>query len=119
MEFSGKGRQKTRPADDDVSGEDIRNMVMHFEQDVEAGSACIQYHGNSCAVCGFRYDNLFAEEYLQVHYIAPLETLNPNHILDPVTELRPICAYCHELLHTCEPPLSIEELKILTSNQAS
>jgi 5-methylcytosine-specific restriction protein A len=106
----------------DNTGEFNRGDIMSkhiYEQDETARKVCIEYHGNSCSVCGFRYDNIFNEEYLEVHYIEPLQTTDTNRTLDPVHDLRPICAYCHEVIHSYEPILTIEELKALMSNKAS
>jgi 5-methylcytosine-specific restriction protein A len=97
----------------------IRAMVYSFEQNDEARKVCIEYHGNSCSVCGFRYDNIFNEEYLQTHFIAPLQNILQNRSLDPVSDLRPICAYCHGKIHSYEPVPSIEELKVLMNNKVS
>lgn len=115
----GRGSQKIRIPEDKMNEEDIRILVNSFERNAAAREACIEYHGNSCSVCGFRYDSIFNEEYIQVHYIGPLQTIQKNYTLDPVSNLRPICAYCHEVIHSYEPVLSIEELKALKSNKAS
>ena len=31
--------------------------------------------------------------------------------IDPVADLRPVCPYCHAMLHRQDPPLTIEELQ--------
>lgn len=97
----------------------VRILVDSFERDEEARKACIEHHSNNCSVCGFRYDNMFNEEYLQVHYVAPLQKIQEISSLNPVADLRPICAYCHEVIHSYEPVPSIEEFRALTTNKAS
>ncbi|MEY4821793.1 MAG: hypothetical protein RLY72_1445, partial [Planctomycetota bacterium] len=33
-----------------------------------------------------------------------------EHEIDPVKDLRPVCANCHRMLHRQRPPLTIEQL---------
>jgi predicted HNH restriction endonuclease len=119
MEIRDGGVSRITKPVEKMNEEDIRSLVKSFEQNDAARKACIEYHGNSCSVCGFRYDNIFNEEYLQTHFVAPLQNVLKSRTLDPISDLRPICAYCHEKIHSYEPNLSIEELKVLMSNCAS
>ena len=61
----------------------------------------MKYHGTTCALCGFDYMQIFGDAgkgRTQIHLrrYAPGEPLNPEIAED----LIPVCANCHEILHT-------------------
>ncbi len=89
-------------------------LVNRYERDKAARDACLAKNGSRCKVCGL----LFSEQYgsigdgfIHVHHTRPLATMRKEYQIDPQTDLVPVCPNCHAMLHTCEPPLSIEELK--------
>jgi 5-methylcytosine-specific restriction protein A len=74
---------------------------------------CIEYHKAACAACGFEYSSKYKElgtGYIEVHHLKPIADNGGEYELDPVADLRPVCANCHRMLHMKRPPLSIEEL---------
>ena len=89
-------------------------LVNRYERDQAARAMCLAKHGSRCKVCGL----LFSEHYvsigigfIHVHHTRPLATMREEYQVDPETDLVPVCPNCHAMLHTCEPPLSVEELK--------
>jgi 5-methylcytosine-specific restriction protein A len=56
---------------------------------------------------------VFAEEIestSRVHHLRPLAEVKEGYLLDPVTDLRPVCPNCHAMLHQRTPAYSIEEM---------
>jgi len=49
--------------------------------------------------------------FIQVHHLKPLARVGIDYQVDPIADLRPVCANCHAVLHRKEPPYSIEEVK--------
>jgi hypothetical protein len=45
-----------------------------------------------------------------VHHLKPLSEIKANYEVDPILDLRPVCPNCHAMIHTHEPPYTIEEL---------
>lgn len=85
-----------------------------YDRSPEARQACIDHYGYNCSVCGFNFKEAFGalgENYIEVHHLQQISDVEEGHIIDPVTDLRPVCANCHRMLHKTRPPLSIEELK--------
>ena len=75
---------------------------------------CLATHGYSCKVCGFNFEARYGEighEYIQVHHLTPVSLMGDGFIVNPATDLAPVCPNCHAMLHKKNPPYTIEELK--------
>lgn len=61
----------------------------------------IEIHGSKCQICGFDFDNQYgpslARGYIEVHHIRPLS--EERELVDPETDLMPVCSNCHSMLH--------------------
>lgn len=85
-----------------------------YDRSVLARQDCIEHHGYECAVCGFSFEKAYGAigaKYIEVHHLQQLADAGGEYEIDPVKDLRPVCANCHRMLHKRRPPLSIEELK--------
>jgi len=80
----------------------------------------IEIHGAICASCGFDFEKVYGERgrgYIEIHHNKPLSTLDNEQIIDPVTDLIPVCSNCHRMIHRRKDDvLSIEELKRILKN---
>ena len=47
---------------------------------------------------------------IHVHHIIPVSEIGEEYVIDPITDLIPVCPNCHMVLHTGEG-ISVEELK--------
>lgn len=84
-----------------------------YDRSVVARRQCIQHHGYACAVCGFNFQDVYGalgETYIEVHHLKQIADIGEEYQINPVQDLRPVCANCHRMLHRQRPPLSIEEL---------
>lgn len=92
-----------------------------YERDHKNRVKAIQYHGTTCVICGFSYQNIYGERglgYIEVHHIKPLHTLKEEMIVDPKTDLFPVCANCHRMIHRRKTHiLSIDEMKKIVSQK--
>jgi 5-methylcytosine-specific restriction protein A len=60
------------------------------------------------------------KNFIHVHHIKPLAGVAGEYKLDPFKDLVPVCPNCHAMLHTYNPPLSVQELKnILNENRGN
>ncbi|EGR2895096.1 HNH endonuclease [Vibrio parahaemolyticus] len=87
--------------------------IKTYDRNPLARQKCIREFGYNCSVCGFKFSDMYGsvgEEYIEVHHLRPISTYKAEYEIDPVVDLRPVCANCHRMLHTQRPPLSIEEL---------
>jgi predicted HNH restriction endonuclease len=67
-------------------------------------------------VCGFNFGAAYggsAEGYIHVHHLKPLASIGEEYVIDPIKDLRPVCANCHAVIHLRQPPYSIEEVNVM------
>jgi predicted HNH restriction endonuclease len=65
-------------------------------------------------VCGYSFGATYGNSavgYIHVHHLKPLASIGEEYIIDPIKDLRPICANCHAVIHLRQPPYSLEEIK--------
>ena len=85
-----------------------------YERNPKARAACIRHYGSTCIVCGFNFQNFYGEigkGIIHVHHLIPLSEIKGTYDLDPIKELVPVCPNCHAIIHSTQPPLTIEQPK--------
>jgi predicted HNH restriction endonuclease len=96
--------------------------VNAFERNLTALKRCLEHYGATCVVCGFnaqqKYGNLVTE-VIHVHHLKPLSSIGQNYIVDPISDLRPVCPNCHAVIHSRNPVFSIDELTSLFQKEKS
>lgn len=105
-----------------VEGASFTVQVSAFERNPVARQKCIAHYGTGCSVCGFNFSATYgssAEGYIHVHHLRPLASIGEEYVIDPVKDLRPVCANCHAVIHLRQPPYSIEEVKVMLRDDAN
>lgn len=95
-------------------GEAKEITIKNYDRCSRAREACILHHGFNCAVCGFSFKERYGDigcDYIEVHHLTPISGKGGSYLVDPIHDLRPVCANCHRMLHRRTPVLSIEELR--------
>lgn len=91
-----------------------------YERNPEARRACLAHHGTACAACGFSFEITYGEigkDFIHVHHIVPVSQLGADYVLDPVTDLVPLCANCHAMAHHgVSIPRTVAELRRIISS---
>lgn len=90
-------------------------IMKQYKRTKKERDECIKFYGTICAVCGFSFEQEFGElgkDYIEVHHLKPVAQYASSRvrIVNPIADLRPVCANCHRMLHMRNPPLSVEEL---------
>jgi hypothetical protein len=99
-----------------TEGERTTVLVNRYERDPRARAACLEHHGTTCTACGFSFFDRYGDigrGIIEVHHLSPLASSGSRQHVDPVEDLRPLCANCHTIVHQRTPPLEIEELRSL------
>jgi 5-methylcytosine-specific restriction protein A len=84
-----------------------------YDRNPAARQACIEHYGYNCFVCGFSFEKTYGSigsKYIEVHHLRQVADIGEEYMVNPVKDLRPVCANCHRMLHKTRPPLAIEEL---------
>lgn len=86
-----------------------------YDRSPIARQECIRHYGYNCAVCGFNFEKVYGDlgfTYIEVHHLRQIAGVGEEYQVNPVKDLRPVCANCHRMLHRRRPALSIEELRL-------
>lgn len=92
-------------------------LVNKYERSPKNRKLCIEHFGLSCLGCGFNFEAFYGdlgEEFIIVHHTVPVSKLGPDYVINPKSDLIPLCANCHSIVHRKDPPLTLIELKKLT-----
>lgn len=101
-------------------GAKLRVEVNRYERSRVNRAVCIAVHGTRCSACGFDFGAVYGElgrDFIHVHHKVPVSVLGSGYVIDPATDLVPVCPNCHAMLHRHEPPLDIEDLRIVLAGR--
>ena len=94
-----------------------------YERNPKNRALAIAYHGTKCRICGFNFEEVYGTRgrgYIEIHHINPLSTISEETKINPATDLIPVCANCHRMIHRKkENILSIDEMKELVCKKES
>jgi 5-methylcytosine-specific restriction protein A len=89
-------------------------LVNSYERNQVARNRCVEHYGIQCSVCNFNFESTYGEigrGFIHVHHLTQLSDIADGYVVNPITDLRPVCPNCHAMLHKRNPPYTIEELK--------
>lgn len=94
---------------EESEGESREWHVTRYERNRRARDLCIKAYGNKyeCAVCGMNFENKYGptesgKPYIEIHHIighAERSKIKGKHPVNFATELIPLCANCHRMVH--------------------
>ena len=97
-----------------------KRYITVYERDSKLRNAAIAIHGYDCVVCGFNFEKAYgdyAKGFIHIHHIVPVSEFGDSKTVNPQTDLVPVCANCHSIIHRKrDSTLSIEEMKKLISS---
>lgn len=92
----------------DTEGVEHQYNLTKKERNPELRQKCIEYYKQMwnghirCLCCGFdfgkAYENI-GEGYIEIHHVNPHHTFEGEHMVDPLTDLIPLCSNCHSMIH--------------------
>jgi len=104
-----------------IEGNPKKITITTYKRNSYAKRVCLEYYGYDCFICGFNFEKKFGrlgKGFIHVHHLKPLSEIGREYEINPIKDLRPVCANCHAMLHRRNPPYSIKELKeILDQNK--
>jgi 5-methylcytosine-specific restriction protein A len=103
-------------------GARTRIEVNRYERSPVNRAACIAHYGSICRACTFDFRAIYGElgeGYIEVHHRVPVSRINESYFVNPITDLVPVCANCHAMLHRTDPPMAVEALRALLETRRS
>lgn len=92
-----------------------------YERDPKNRRDAIKHHGLKCKACGFHFPEAYGERgqgFIEIHHVNPLAASGKPQDVNPKTDLVPLCANCHRMVHRFpKKVLSVEELKVVVVKQ--
>lgn len=109
MVVATPGAAATPPVVEVLEEGAIKEMhVSRRERNPELRKACIEHFRAKadgkivCAACGLVFGEMYGEigeGYIEVHHLKPISQTDERHEVDPATDLVPLCANCHAMIH--------------------
>ena len=94
-----------------------------YERDPKNRKIALEVHGTVCVICGFDFEKVYGERgmgFIEVHHTVPLSSYDEEHTVNPETDLVPVCANCHRIIHRRrDKVLNIEEMKLITNSSSN
>ena len=97
-----------------IEGATKKIFVNAYERSPEARRKCISHYGPTCVVCGFDFEKTYGEigrAFTHVHHVISLSDIKGPYVVDPIKDLRPVCANCHAMIHRTVPALTVEQVR--------
>ncbi|WP_437828586.1 HNH endonuclease [Niallia taxi] len=98
-------------------GRPVEYYTKRYERNLKNRMQAIKYHGLNCEACGFDFKKVYGEygkSFIEIHHTKPLSFINEEIEVNPKTDLIPLCANCHRMVHRKKNEvLTIGELKEL------
>ena len=101
-----------------IEGAVCQVTVNAYERNPVAKARCIAHHKPTCVVCGFNFGSVYgpvAEGFIHVHHLKPLAEIGKEYEVDPIMDLRPVCANCHAIIHLGGGCRSVEGARSLVN----
>lgn len=99
----------------------LRVEVNRYERDRRNRAAALVIHGHTCAVCEMRFEEVYGEiglGFIEVHHVTPVSKIGPDYMVNPSTDLIPLCSNCHSMAHRETPPVSVERLRTMVQKRS-
>lgn len=97
-----------------TEGAAMQVTVNAYERNPAARRACVERYGCRCAICGFDFAATYGEigeGFIHVHHLVALAEIGGEYDVDPIRDLRPVCANCHAMIHRVRPAMDLDELR--------
>lgn len=101
-------------------GSTVKISVNKYERNQEARQECIDHYGCFCQICGFNFEIFYGKlgkEIIHVHHIKPLSEIKEEYVINPKTDLIPVCPNCHSMIHRKTPCYTISEISQLIAHK--
>jgi 5-methylcytosine-specific restriction protein A len=93
-------------------------VVNSYERSRRNRMICLAAHGFDCQACGMNFHRQYGDagrDFIEVHHKVPVASMGGHYVVNPITDLVPLCSNCHRMVHRQEPPYSLEQVRAMIS----
>lgn len=104
--------------DSNQEGAELIQLQKRFERNPKNRLACLSVYGFNCQACGLNFEEKYGTigtGFIEVHHQIPLGSIIGSFVVNPITDLVPICSNCHSMVHRKNPPYTVNELRSFLS----
>lgn len=116
------GLEELQPGQNISEGHAKQVLVNKYERSSKARALCLAHYGLRCSVCNLLLSDLYgplAFDLIHVHHLTPLAEIQSDYVVDPIRDLRPVCPNCHAVIHSQQPPLTVDAIKSALTQQGN
>lgn len=98
----------------DVEGDPRLAAHFSYERSRRNRAAAISIHGYDCHACSTNMEKVYGPlgaDFIHVHHENMLAAQGGARLVDPYTDLVPLCPNCHAIAHRRRPPYSVMEIR--------
>jgi len=98
-------------------GEVHNYLGNRYERSRVNRAVCLRHFGMRCQGCGELAEDKYGElgkDVIHVHHIVPVSEMGGSKLVDPISDLVPLCPSCHNVVHRENPPVSVSRLREVT-----
>jgi 5-methylcytosine-specific restriction endonuclease McrA len=105
-------------------GEGTRRLVGHLQRERNRSIVRAKKRAAKsldCEVCGFSFSSVYGasgRDYCEVHHLLPLGNLD-EAAETRLQDLAIVCANCHRIIHTHNPPYTLDEVRAMLSREST
>lgn len=108
-----RAEYKTEPIETFMEGEASLLPRNIYERNPQARAQCIAHFSAICQICRLNFEKVYGkigEGFIHVHHTAPISARGGEYLVNPLTDLVPLCPNCHAMIHRRDPPYTVAEL---------
>lgn len=98
-------------------GQILYTYSKKYERSLNNRLEAIKIHGTKCVCCGFDFEKVYGVRgtgFIEIHHNKPLHSIDEEIVINPETDLSPVCSNCHRIIHRRKDDvLSVEQVKAL------
>lgn len=114
--------------DDRLYNEGRERLKMHIRLEKErnpyvikdAKAAFLKRHGRLyCQICGFDFKEVYGDigkNFAEGHHRKMIADMDKEGEAITIDDIAIVCSNCHAMLHRCDPPITVEELRDIVEN---
>ena len=104
-----------------IEGSRVPISGSKIERNSQARAACLKIHKHSCGICNFNFEDTYGElgkDFIHVHHLKPVSQSKGRYVINPKTDLLPVCPNCHAMIHRNGKNRSIAQIKKLIADNS-
>jgi len=97
-----------------LEGTPVEAISRRYERKPLNREICLSVRGRRCICCNMNFGEVYgdiADQFIEVHHTTPASEMGPGYLINPISDLVPICSNCHSVVHLSHPAASVDEVR--------